>query len=155
MERYGVQALNLTQGKDKDMMSPYRPWQPGEDTSLRNVTAALYHQFVATVLEARHAMTHEKLVDEYGAQVYVAETARENGYIDVADADYKVAIGELAKAAQAEGYQVLTIAPVESFLSELVQNKFALLRGKITHSLPGAPYTDSELSGRFLYLYTP
>ena len=39
MERYGVQALTITEGKDKDMLSSYRPWKPDEDASVRTITA--------------------------------------------------------------------------------------------------------------------
>ncbi len=157
MERYGVQSLSLTQGKDKDMLNPFRPWVPGEDKSLVKITSDLYNRFVDIVVEARPRLTRDKLVDELGAQVYSPEDALQLGYIDVADSDYDVAVDELAKAAQipeTEKYQVLTITPMHTFLSQFGDNQPSLLQGKITHHFQIGSM-NSELSGRFLYLYQP
>ena len=158
MDRYGVQAMTITEGKDKDMLSSFRPWQPGEDTSLRNVTAALYDEFVTVVTSARPQMDRDKLVNDYGAQVYVAEKARELGYIDVANADYSSVLTELAKAAQFSEdhfYQVVEISPPSTFLSDLTGSHNALFSGKLTHVFQIGPHMSSELSGKFLYLYQP
>ena len=158
MDRYGVQSLTLTQGKDKDMLNPFRPWVPGEDTSLRNITAELYQRFVSIVSTARPLLTQEKLINQYGAHIYVAKQALEYGYIDVAEANYNMATSELAKTAKIPNeqlYQVMTISPARPFLADLAQSKFSLLTGKVTHSFQIAPYMSSELSGRFLYLYQP
>lgn len=158
MEKIGVQSLALTEGKDKDMLNPYRPWQPGEDASMKIITAELYNRFLSIVTAARPRLSRDKLVNEYGAQVYVAKQAKEYGYIDESDADYSSAIAALAKAAQigeGEQYQVFNIEMAHSFISELVQSKFSLLSGKITHTFPVAPFVNSEMSGRFLYLYQP
>jgi signal peptide peptidase SppA len=158
MDKFGVQAMSITEGKDKDMLSPVRPWVPGEDASLRAITAALYHQFVSVVTTARPRLDKDKLVTEYGAQVYIAEKAKELGYIDVADATYSSAVAELAKEAkiaEAEFYQVITIAPSHSFFSDIAGTKLDLLSGKVTHQLQVHPSMHPELSGRFLYLYQP
>lgn len=157
MDLYGVQSMTITQGKDKDMLNPFRPWVPGEETSLRNITADLYTRFVSIVTSARHDLDKERLVNEYGAQVYVSKKAEELGYIDVADSDYSVAVDELAKAAQFSdhAYQVMTIEPARPFLSDLTQGNFSLLSGKITHKFQINSYMDSDLSGKFLYLYQP
>ncbi len=158
MDRYGVQAMTITEGKDKDMLSPYRPWVPGEDASLRSITADLYHQFVSIVTSARPRLDKDKLVTEYGAQVYVSKTAQELGYIDVADSDYSTAVSELAQEAKLPEdhfYQVVTIEPSHPFLADLTESKFSLLTGKITHQFQINSSMNSELSGRFLYLYQP
>lgn len=157
MDRYGVQALTLTEGKDKDMLNPFRPWLPGEDASIRNYMAAIYAQFVSIVTTARPRLDKQKLIDEYGAQIYVAKTAEELGYIDVADSDYTTAIADLAKAgkiADDEPYQVMTIEPMHAFLAELADSKLSLLKGKITHNFQ-VGQINSELSGRVLFLYQP
>ena len=158
MDRYGVSSLTITQGKDKDMLNPFRPWVPGEDASLRNITADLYMRFVSIVTSARHDLDKEKLVNDYGAQVFVAKKAQELGYIDVADSDYSTAVGELSKAAQFsdnQAYQVMTIEPARFFLSDFTDGKLSLLSGKITHKFQINSYIDSDLSGKFLYLYQP
>lgn len=158
MDRYGVQAKTITEGKDKDMLSPFRPWVPGEDASLRTITADLYAQFVSIVASARPRLSQEKLIHEYGAQVYIAKTAEEYGYIDVAGADYATALSELAKAAQLpedHPYQVITVEPSHPFLADLTKGKLSLLTGKITHEFQLSSTMHSELSGKLLYLYQP
>ncbi len=158
MDQHGIQSLTITQGKDKDMLNPFRPWVPGEDASLRNITADLYHRFVSIVTAARPQLDKNKLINVYGAQIYVAEQAEEFGYIDVANADYGMAVAELAKKAnvpEEESYQVVTIEPARPFLSELTSGQLALFKGKITHQFQINSYMNSELSGRFLYLYQP
>lgn len=155
MERYGVQALTITEGKDKDMLSPFRPWRAGEDRSLRAVTADMYERFVSLVVEARH-MDRDKLVNEYGAQIYSADEAQQRGYIDVAGSDYSTAVAELAKAAQfPEKYQVMQISSPHPFFADIAKEKLGLLSGKVTHTFRLGPYADPELSGKFLYLYQP
>ncbi len=158
MERYGVQSLTITQGKDKDMLNPFRPWQPGEDASLRNITADLYERFLSIVTSARPNLDRDKLINEYGAQIFVAKEAQTLGYIDNGNADYNVTVTELAKEAKIpdnQMYQVMTIAPVRPFLADLAQGKMALLSGKITHQFQINSFMNSELSGRLLYMYQP
>ncbi len=157
MTKIGVQALTITQGKDKDALSPFRPWKEGEDASLVNITKELYDQFVATVLSGRPELTREKLVEEYGAQVFLAPTAKELGYVDAADYNYAQAISALAGAANLaeSSYQVYELSPAKSFFSELAQNKFSLFAPKVHHVIPMGPYMTSELSGKLLYLYQP
>lgn len=157
MDRYGVQALTLTEGKDKDMLNPFRPWQPGEDVSIRNYMAEIYEQFVTIVVNARPRLDRQKLIDDYGAQIFVAKKAQEFGYIDVADSDYSSAVAELAKAgniADNQPYQVMTIQPVHPFLADLAEGRLSLLNGKMTHTFQVGPIS-SELSGRLLFLYQP
>ncbi len=158
MDRYGVQAKVLTEGKDKDMLSPYRPWVPGEDDSLRAITSSLYQSFVSIVTAARPRLNKQMLVEDYGAQVFVSKKAEELGYIDVADSDYATAVAELGKEAKFsadERYQVMTIAPSHPFLSDLADSKFSLLKGALTHHFQINSSMSSELTGRFLYLYQP
>ncbi len=158
MERYGVQSLTITQGKDKDMLNPFRPWMPGEDASLRNVTSVLYSEFIDTVISARPRIDKQKLIQDYGAQIYVSPEAQELGYIDVANSDYNTALKDLAKAAQIPEdhiYQVVHLSPPHPFLSDLTGSCQALFKGKVTHEFNMGPYMNSELSGKFLYLYQP
>jgi protease IV len=158
MERYGVQALTITEGKDKDMLNPFRPWAPGEDASLRTITADLYNNFVSIVTNARPHLDKNQLITEYGAQIYIAKKAEELGYIDSADTSYNSALTELAQEAKlsaGQPYQVFTIAPPRPFFADLTENKLSLLSGKVTHHFQVNASMNSELSGRFLYLYQP
>jgi len=158
MQMYGVQSVTLTQGKDKDMLNPFRPWVPGEDASLRALTAALYDRFVSIVVAARPHLSKEKLVNEYGAQVYIAKQAEALGYIDVADVNYNAALTELASQAklpEGQSYQVISIQPAHTFFSDLAYSKWNLLSGNVTHQFQLSPSMPSEFSGRLLYLYQP
>jgi signal peptide peptidase SppA len=158
MQQHGVQALTLTEGKDKDTLNPFRPWTPNEGADLKTITAALYQRFVDDVVAARPLLSKEKLINIYGAQVFIAQEAQEFGYIDNAKADYFLAVKDLAAAAQiaeATPYQVLTIEPPRALLSEFAHTKLSLLQGKVTHTFQFGPYLNSECSGKFLYLYQP
>jgi protease-4 len=158
MDKWGIESLTITQGKDKDALNPFRPWKPGEDSSLRAITASLYEQFVTIVTEARPRLSKEKLINQYGANVFIASEAEEHGYIDNASMSYSETLQELAKAAgldEKTHYQVFQIMPKMPFFSEFTQGCYSLLRGKVTHTFQMGPYLNSEMSGKFLYLYQP
>jgi protease-4 len=158
MDKIGVQSLTLTEGKDKDMLSPFRPWKQGEEQSLQDIISYNYELFVSVVTGARKNLDKEKLVNEYGAQIYDARKGQELGYVEVGGSDYATALRDLVKAAgipETEHYQVFQIESGKSFLSDLTANGSALLSGKITHTFQLSPYFNSNLSGKFLYLYQP
>lgn len=158
LDVYGIESLTLKAGKDKDMLNPFRTWQPGEDESLRQILSVLYTQFVDIVSMARPQLDKRKLVDEYGAQVYVAQDALKLGYIDAIDMDYNTALTALVQAAnlgENADYQVFEISPAHSFLASLTEGKSSLLKGKISHELTLEPLMSPELSGKFLYFYRP
>lgn len=156
MDKYGVQSLTITQGKDKDMLNPFRPWKPEEDASLQTIVDDLYQQFVSIVTAAHPRLDKDKLVNTYGAQVFIASKAQELGYIDVANSSYSAAVEELASQAKLtdnQFYQVMTIAPPHPFLAGLAAAKLDLLSGKVTHQFQVSSLPP-ELEGRLLYLYT-
>lgn len=158
MDKIGVESLTITQGKDKDALNPFRPWRPNEDASLRAITASLYERFVNIVVEARPALSKEKLINEYGAHVFLAEKAQELGYIDDGSADYGKALTELVQAAgikEKEEYQVFELSQKGNFFSSLAQNKIPLLTGRVKHVFQIGPNLNSEMSGKILYLYQP
>jgi len=156
METIGVQALTLTEGKDKDMLNPFRPWKPGEDLSLRNVMEGLYIQFVNVVTTDRQSLNRDKLINEYGAQVFIAETAQKLGYIDEAQSSYREALDFLAQQsgiAKEEKYQVFQLSPPSPLFSEMFQNAFRQFSNSLYPLIPSTA-VQPELKGKFLYLYT-
>lgn len=157
MTKIGVESLTISQGKDKDMLNPYRPWKPGEECSLVNLTKESYEQFVSVVSENRPNLDKQKLINEYGAQVYLAPTAMKLGYIDVSGATYFSAMKELVAATSiAETpYQVIELSRPKNLLSMLTQNSFGLLTGKVRHEFEMGPQARSEFNGKLLYLYQP
>ncbi len=154
MTKYGVSALTLTEGKDKDALNPFRPWKPDEDATLKDVIASLYDQFITIVSEARPKLTKELLTNTYGAHVFIAKEAEQNGYIDEWNSNYSEAVQALAAAAQIEEedhYQVIQLLPPRAFLGDFAQT-FAPV--KILNSFLGKGDL-SELNGKFLYYYQP
>lgn len=158
MDKWGIQALTLTEGKNKDTLNPFRPWKEGEDESLKTILAAEYEIFVDVVTAARPKLDKDKLINDYGANIFTAQKAEEIGFIDNGDADYDLALSSLVKASgikDGEQYQVISIAPYQSVVKELTENKAHLLKGKLTHVFPTGTYTNSEMSGQILFLYQP
>lgn len=159
MGKIGVQSLTLTEGKDKDMLNPFRPWKEGEAQSLRNILSGLYDRFVDIVTQSHPRLAKENLIDDYGAQVYLSNQAQALGYIDVADSDYNTAMRDLAEAAkipQGTKYQVVKLSPPHSFLSEIAQKSSPLITGKLSHTFDvGQQQPSPDFAGKFLYLYTP
>ncbi|MBM3198980.1 MAG: S49 family peptidase [Chlamydiae bacterium] len=157
MDKIGVQSLTITQGKDKDALNPFRPWKPGEDGSLVSITQELYEQFVSVVSLGRPLLNKEKLINEYGAHVFLATRAKDLGYIDEAGATYESALQGLVESLQLQDqeYQVFSLSPSENFFSQLAQNKSNLLSGKIEHTVHFHALPQLELKDPFLYLYQP
>jgi protease IV len=153
MTRYGVAALTLTEGKDKDALNPYRPWKPDEDASIRANMAEFYDHFVSIVAAARPQLSKEKLINDYGAQVYTANKALEYGYIDVANSNYSQALSGLAEVAQLGAhYQVVQLIPPHAFFDNLSQSSFTQ---KVMQWMGFPAAAQPDFSGKTLYLYTP
>jgi protease-4 len=154
MEKYGVQAVTLTEGKGKDELNPFRPWHPGEADSIQTIIAQSYEMFVTAVTEGRPRITREKLVDVYGAHIFSAQDGLSHGYVDTLS-DYPTALKEFAAACgieEKQPYQVVQLAAPRSFLDDLAQGS-SILKGKVTHTFDFGPLARPELSGRLLYLY--
>lgn len=155
MGKIGVHARTLTEGLDKDMMNPTRPWKEGEDASLKAVMAFFYEQFVNIVTRAHPRLDREKLVSEYGAQVFDCVEAQKLGYVDHALSSRKDALLALLREARIDlekPYQVVQLAPKQDLLSELIQGKSPLFTGKIEHSVD---LGQDFLQGQAAYLYQP
>ncbi|MES2273394.1 MAG: S49 family peptidase [Chlamydiota bacterium] len=155
MGKIGVQARTLTQGLDKDMMNPTRPWREGEDASLKAVTAYFYQQFVNIVTSARPRLDKEKLVSEYGAQVFDPVEAERLGYIDFANASRDLALLALLKEAHIDPstpYQVIELQSKNLWISSLFKSTSPFFTGKIEHSIDlGGP----KIRDKVAYLYQP
>ncbi|MEI8301422.1 MAG: hypothetical protein WCG10_07455, partial [Chlamydiota bacterium] len=102
-------------------------------------------------------LNKDKLINEYGAQVYAAPLAQELGFIDKANASYSQTLKELTVAAglkENESYQVVELKLNKSFLAQLIETNSRLFSSnaleKIFKSNP-----LNELSDPFLYLYRP
>ncbi len=155
LEKIGVHTKTLTQGKDKDAMSPFRPWKEGEDESYKAIMTYFYNRFVDIVSKAKPKLDKEKLMNEYGAHVFDAVTAADLGYIDQVTTSRSQALLALLDAAKVDPkkpYQVVQLEPKSEWLSKLFSKSPMLLRGQIEHRLDlGQP----KINGQFAYLYQP
>ncbi len=157
MDKVGVHSTTLTAGKDKDMFNPFRPWIPGEDNSVRNIVNALYQRFVNIVIAGRPKIDRQKLIETYGAQVYIADEAEKIGFVDDGNSSYETALRALTQAAgigENQHYQVVQLDKPDNLVRQIFGNN-SLFKGKITHRFDIGPYMTSDMSGKFLYLYQP
>jgi protease-4 len=158
MEKVGVKALTLTKGKDKDMLSPFRPWEPGEDQSLRDIMDYEYETFVDIMTKARTKLNKNKLIHVYGAQVFAPPKAQELGYIDEAKSSYNEALSDLVETVEIDkekGYQVVEIKVLHPVLSDIIEGKSPIISGKMKHEFQIGADFPLELINRPLYLYAP
>lgn len=156
MEKIGVQSVTLYDGKGKDNLNPFRPWRKGEDENIQSSINYYYEMFVNVVTASRPALDKTKLIDDYGANVYPAEIAKQHGYIDEANSTYNQTLQLLAEKIGITDnyYQVLELEH-KNWFSELFDSKFQLLSGKVTHHLSLTPEMSPELSNQYLFLYRP
>lgn len=156
MAKYGIESLTLTEGKDKDALNPFRPWKPNEAESIQHVMASTYDQFLTIVTRARPNLSREKLVNEYGANIFIAKEAQTFGYIDDGSSNYSQALTALVQAAGIKDkveYQVVQLESPRPFFPDLTHSLFKT--GTITHKLDLGPQFDPALAGQILYLYNP
>jgi signal peptide peptidase SppA len=156
LKKWEIQAMTLSEGKDKDLLNPTRPWIPGEEDSLKKIQSFLYERFVSIVCAARPFLDREKLVQEYGAHVFDGQSAQNRGYIDEANGSYDKALSSLLKAAgidEKKPYQVVIMHPKFDFWKNLLLSPLSLFQGKITHTIQLDSHPD--LKDPFLYLYDP
>lgn len=155
LAKIGTHTKTLTEGLDKDAMSPFRPWKADEDSSLKALNVYYYDRFVQIVTSARPRLDKDKLIHEYGAHVFDPVKAEQYGYIDKADSsrdEALLALLEAAKIDPAKPYQVVELEPRHEWISQLFNNKCSILSGKIEHSFDlGQP----KVRGQVAYLYQP
>jgi protease-4 len=157
MQNLGIKTKTISRGKDKEMLNPFTPWKPGEESSLYAITDYLYSHFVSIVCQARRGVDKEKLINDYGAQVFAAPKAMEIGYIDSATATYSSTLCALTTAAnitESEKYQVVELSPAEPLLGTLLQGKTRSFLGQFVKGF-FFKEDSKELNEPFLYLYDP
>lgn len=156
MDKVGVNSLTVTAGKDKDAMSPFRKWREGESDNIRSVIEHFYDQFVTIVTTNRPRVNKEKLVQDYGAHIFPATTAKEIGFVDTDDSNLFEVIGLLAKEIGIDNnyYQVVELQR-RNWYADLLKSESPLRTGTVKHRLDMGPETDPNLMNDFLYLYRP
>lgn len=156
LEKIGVKTVTLYQGKGKDDMNPMRPWKPGEDESFKQLLEASYHQFVHIVSSNRPKLDKKQLINDYGANVFIAQQSLEKGYIDEIENSMDTVLKNLVKAAGLEGkeYQFIQLES-KPWLFSYFKVDSPLISGRVKHQFDFGPQFAPELMNQFLYLYCP
>lgn len=154
MEKIGVEALTLAEGKGKDELNPMRPWKPDEAKAFQEIQQNYYNAFVDIVTSARPNMSREKLIKDYGARVFPAKQAEEYGYIDGGNFSRNQALSELLKVIgiEDEYYQIVDLRE-DNWVNKLVSSQSAWLTGSVVHKIDLPIDIDPAFNGKFLYLY--
>jgi protease IV len=154
MDKLGLQSLTLYAGKGKDDLNPLRPWKPDEAANYKSLIDYYYGEFVHIVSSNRPQMDKEKLIKDYGANVFPANKAKELGYIDESGVSLSDAIREMAaKIGTEEGkYRVVQMTK-DTWISELFKTQLRSMDGTVKHRIELTPEWDPKLMGQFLYIH--
>jgi signal peptide peptidase SppA len=154
IEKIGVKALTLSAGKGKDDLDPLRPWRPGEQDSMQGIINSYYKDFVDILTTNRPELNKQKLVEVYGANIFLAPQAKEYGYVDGNGYTRNQTLQLLLKEIGIEDdyYQVVELSS-NNWFSSLFNSQSALFTGRILHDIKWPTEYDSALMGKFLYLY--
>lgn len=154
LEKLGIESLTLSAGKGKDELNPFRPWKANEQDNLQDIINIYYNNFVSIVSSNRPKINKNKLVADYGANVFPASQALSFGYIDGIYPTIDSALKLLLKKIGIEDdyYQVMKLESTSWFATLF---KSQLLTGKVKHELVLPNAMDPKLEGQFLYLYRP
>jgi protease IV len=157
LEKLGVETLTISAGKGKDSLNPLRPWKPGEDDNYRHIIDYYYDHFVDLVTTHRPDITKEKLIQDFGANLFPAPQAKEKGFIDVSGFSLADTLKELLKVAgiTTPDYQVVRLENKGWWRSLFSTQVSSLVKGKIQHQISFSPEIDILLHNQFLYLYCP
>lgn len=158
MKDYNVEAVTITQGRNKDMLNPTKPFDPNTYKCLIELVKDDYEKFVDIVTKARPRLSKSKLINEYGAEIFSAQRALEYGYVDSDNSSYSDALTELAAAAGIDKdtpYQVLRLQTQNPLFKDLFDEDSMFRKGTIVHTHRFPNQLDPELEGKLLYLYDP
>lgn len=156
MSKVGVDAKTLIAGKGKDELNPFREWKADEGQNYQMLIDDFYNMFVDIIVTNRKGVDKEKLIDNYGADVFPADKGVELGFIDGSNQSYRQTLAMLAQEinAKEEEYQVVTLSK-ENWLQSLFkdENRMGIFSGVVTHRFEIPGQLDARLANQFLYLY--
>lgn len=162
IDDHGIKTVTLTQGHYKVKYPMWGPVPTDEDKTasykdLEAVTKDMYNLFLNVVTQARESkgLTRELLKEKYGAQIFFSTQAKENGYVDEANASYNQALIDLVTEAKiTESYQVVRFYHRRSPVEDLFSTQTAVWLKKAQSILLGIPY-EGSFNNKFLYYYDP
>jgi signal peptide peptidase SppA len=155
LNKVGVEAFSISNGIGKDDMNPFHVWGDAEKSRMQAIEKKFYDKFVNLVVKARPKIDRQKLIEEYGAQVFFPEQAADYGFIDGYDLERSDVIRGLAEVAGlSEGFQVVTLNQ-KNWLSSLFNSESSLLSGKHVHEVRLPAGLSVEFANQYLYMYQP
>ncbi len=102
LEKYGVETVTITSGRNKSMGSIVDPLTDEQRKIFQSLVDEAYDQFVGIVAEGRN-MDPEKVKELADGRIYTAKQALELGLVDVV-CSYEDAISHMADNYALEGY---------------------------------------------------
>ncbi len=123
-EKLGAHMEASSIGKNAEIESPVRPFNPDELAKLREQLQSFYDQFVEKVAESRHS-TPEKIDAIAQGRVWTGRQGKQNGLVDsLGGLDEAVLIAkQRAKIPAGSGVELIVYPPRKSFY-ELVSDQF-------------------------------
>jgi protease IV len=147
--KLGARIESTSVGKNAEINSPARPYNPDELKKLQEQLQAFYDQFVEKVAEARHS-TPEKIDALAQGRVWTGRQAKQNGLVDeLGGLDRAVAIAkQRAKIAADSDVELVVYPPRKSFyelLSEQVSGSSDSFQSAVFSDWLNANLTEGEL----------
>jgi protease-4 len=124
-EKLGARIESTSIGRNAEINSPARRYNPGELKKLQEQLQAFYDQFVEKVAESRHS-TPEKIDALAQGRVWTGRQAKQNKLVDeLGGLDRAIAIAkQRAKIAADSDVEVVVYPPRKSFY-ELLSEQFS------------------------------
>ncbi len=123
-EKFGAHIESTSIGKNAEIDSPVRPFNPSELKKVQDELQAFYDQFVEKVAQSRHT-TPEKVDAIAQGRVWTGRQAKDNGLVDaLGGLDTAIAIAkQRAKLAVDADVELVVYPPRKSFY-ELLSEQF-------------------------------
>jgi protease-4 len=123
-EKLGARIESTSIGRNAEINSPARRYNPQELGKLQEQLQAFYDQFVEKVADSRHS-TPEKIDQMAQGRVWTGRQAKENGLVDeLGGMDKAIAIAkQRAKIPAGTEVEIVTFPPRKSFY-ELLSDQF-------------------------------
>jgi len=155
MQKFGVKALTIYEGKGKDDLNPTRPWEKDEGDNIRALIQFYYAKFVDIVSSNRPKLTKEILINDLGAKVFNPIEAAEYGFTD-GGMTYRDTLKLLLKQLKIEDetYEVVEMKK-DNWVMQLFDAKSSLFTGELVHKVQLMPELDAKLMNQYLYIYLP
>src|SRR5579871_2182176 len=124
-EKLGARIESTSIGKNAEINSPARPYNPGELKKLNDQLQSFYDQFVEKVAESRHS-TPEQIDMLAQGRVWTGRQAKQNHLVDeLGGLDRAVAIAkQRAKIPADQDVEIVVYPPRKSFY-EIVSDQFS------------------------------